>query len=263
GWGDVEGLGIEFYSSCVGVLGDGNDIRNKSSNIKEKGAWVDGEWVWVWDWVLDIRGRMGIELDELVGMLQNVVISNNCRARWRWRIFEDDIFTTKELSSLIEDRILLIKGNCQEMLCNKLVPKKVNIFVWRALKGRLPVRVELDRRGIDLDSVLCPSCNNATESCAHSLVTCDLAMSVWKKIYSWWKLGAVNAFTIGEFFASGGNVNTPKNLSRAWQAVIWSTGYFIWKERNARVFGQNFPVQSAIFGFCKQFIVSVMFSYIQ
>ncbi|GKB90683.1 reverse transcriptase domain, reverse transcriptase zinc-binding domain protein [Tanacetum coccineum] len=54
--------------------------------------------------------------------------------------------------------------------------KKVNIFVWRALRGRLSVREELDKRGIDLDSVLYPSCNNAVESCAHSLVTCDLAI---------------------------------------------------------------------------------------
>ncbi|GJX07199.1 ribonuclease H-like domain-containing protein [Tanacetum coccineum] len=44
-------------------------------------------------------------------------------------------------------------------------------LIW-AIKGRLPVRVELDRRGIDLDSVLCPCCNNVVETCAHwSLVT--------------------------------------------------------------------------------------------
>ena len=125
------------------------------------------------------------------------------------------------------------------MLWNKLVPKKVNIFVWRALKGRLPVRKELDKSGIDLDSLLCPSCNNAVESCAHCLVTCDLAMSVWDKIFSWWKMGRVNAFSIDDFFSSIGNVNVPNSISRVWQAVIWSSGYFIWKERNARVFGNK------------------------
>ncbi|GJZ87639.1 RNA-directed DNA polymerase, eukaryota, reverse transcriptase zinc-binding domain protein, partial [Tanacetum coccineum] len=70
---------------------------------------------------------------------------------------------------------------------------KVNIFVWRALKGRLPVREELDKRGIDLDSVLSPICTNAVESCAHSLVTCDLAMSVWDKIFRW---GALTLFLL-------------------------------------------------------------------
>ncbi|GJS57295.1 ribonuclease H-like domain-containing protein [Tanacetum coccineum] len=47
-------------------------------------------------------------------------------------------------------------------LYSRLGEFKVNIFMWRALKGRLPVREELDKRGIDLDSVLCPSCTNAT-----------------------------------------------------------------------------------------------------
>ena len=87
-----------------------------------------------------------------------------------------------------------------------------------------------------MDSVLCPSCNNSVESCAHSLVTCDLAMSVWENIFNWWKMGMVNAFSIDEFFSSYGNVNVPGTFSRVWQAVIWSSGYFIWKERNARVF---------------------------
>ncbi|GJU84176.1 RNA-directed DNA polymerase, eukaryota, reverse transcriptase zinc-binding domain protein [Tanacetum coccineum] len=118
--------------------------------------------------------------------------------------FEDGIFTVKELSRMIEETSLHVNDDGQEMLWNKLVPKKVNIFVWRALKGRLPVCLELDKRDINLDSVLCPSCNNATES-------------------------------IGGFFASFGNVNTPTKLTKVWQAVIWTTDYFIWKERNDHV----------------------------
>nr|GEW09584.1 RNA-directed DNA polymerase, eukaryota, reverse transcriptase zinc-binding domain protein [Tanacetum cinerariifolium] len=111
------------------------------------------------------------------------------RDRWRWTLSEDGEFKVKDLSSMVDDKILHVESGGQETLWNKLVPKKVNIFVWRALKGRLPVREELDKRGIDLDSVLCPSCTNAVKSCAHCLVTCDLAMSVWNKIFSWWRMG--------------------------------------------------------------------------
>ena len=49
----------------------------------------------------------------------------------------------------------------------------------------------------------------------------------------------VNAFSIDEFFSLNGNVNVPTFFSRVWQAVIWTSGYFIWKERNARVFGNK------------------------
>ncbi|GJX57414.1 RNA-directed DNA polymerase, eukaryota, reverse transcriptase zinc-binding domain protein [Tanacetum coccineum] len=199
----MDGVGLEFSSSFVG--------ERKEGSVLDKGSWVNGVWCLEWDWVRNIRGR-------------------------RWAQVEDGVFKVKELTRFVEEKILHVESGGQETIWNKLVPKKVNIFVWRAFKGRLPVCVELDRRGIDLDSVLCPSCK---ESCAHSLVTCDLAMSVWEKIFRWWKLGHVNAFTIDEFFSSSGKVNVLGTLSNIWQAVIWTFGYLVWKETNARVFGNK------------------------
>ncbi|GJY28608.1 MAK10-like protein [Tanacetum coccineum] len=136
------------------------------------------------------------------------VVSNDCKDTWRWVLGKDGDFKVKELSILIEEKIIQVEN------------------------GRLSVRVELYRRGINLDSVLCPSCTNIMESCAHSLVTCDLAMSVWEKVFSWWKVGIDNAFSIDEFFLSYRNVNIPVGIFSLWQAVIWTIGYFIWKERN-------------------------------
>lgn len=96
--------------------------------------------------------------------------------------------------------------------------------------------MELDKSGIDLDSSLCPWCDSAVESCEHSLVWCNFARSVWEKVYRWWKVGDVNAFPIGELFASNGNVDIPNHAIRLWQAVRWTSGYYIRKERNFRVF---------------------------
>ncbi|GJW29123.1 RNA-directed DNA polymerase, eukaryota [Tanacetum coccineum] len=173
---EIDGMGIKFSTSCIGELRDGRDIRFWVDR------WVDNERLC--DRVSrSIRGRVSRELKELLGVVQYVVVNSNCRDKWRWMLGEDGEFTVKELIRLVEEKILHVESGGQETLWNNLVPKKVNIFVWRALKGRLSVRVELDRRGIDLDSVLCPSCNNIVETCAHCLVTCDLAMSVWEKVF--------------------------------------------------------------------------------
>ena len=256
-------IGIDFTDSCVGELGDGRDIRfwedrwvdntrlrdrfprlfhldrKKEGSVSDKGTWVDNRWVWVWDWNRNISGRVCREFDDLIEVLRNVVVSFDGRDKWKSTLDEEGGFKVKTLTSLIEEKILQMEGDGRDTLWNNLVPKKVNIFVWRARKGRLPVRVELDQRGIDLDSVLCASCNDSVETCAHCLVTCDLAMSVWTKLFNWWKVGIVSAFTIEEFFSHNGNVNIPTPLSGIWQAVIWTSGYFIWKERNARVFGNK------------------------
>ena len=129
-----------------------------------------------------------------------------------------------------------MKSGARATLWNNWVPKKVNIFIWRALKGRLPVREELDKRGIDLDSLLCPCCNSVVESCNHSLVLCNFAMSVWERVFSWWNIGSVNVFSIEELFSSWGNVVIPNSVSRLWQVVIWTSGYYLWKTRNEEVF---------------------------
>nr|GEW53793.1 RNA-directed DNA polymerase, eukaryota, reverse transcriptase zinc-binding domain protein [Tanacetum cinerariifolium] len=134
-----------------------------------------------------------------------------------------------------EEKILQVENAGHDTCWNKLVLKKVNVFVWRAIKGRLPVCVKLERRGIDSDSVLCACCNDSVETCTHCLVTCDLAMSVWNKLFNWWKVGNVNIFTIEELFSHSGNLDVHTSLSSIWQAVTWTSGYFIWKERNARV----------------------------
>ncbi|GKB91655.1 reverse transcriptase domain, reverse transcriptase zinc-binding domain protein, partial [Tanacetum coccineum] len=174
-------------------------LNSRKEREADKRRYVDYEWRWEWEWVREIRGR-------------------------------------GYLTKLVEEIMLRIENGGQETLWNKWVPKKVNIFIWRVLKGRIPVWEELDRRGIDLDTTLYPCCDSVVESCVHSLVFCNFVMSVWEKIFSLWKLGSVNAFSIGEIFTANGNVVISNYSSHLWQAVIWTSGYFIWKMRNERIF---------------------------
>ncbi|GJS03504.1 reverse transcriptase domain, reverse transcriptase zinc-binding domain protein [Tanacetum coccineum] len=158
-------------------LSYGDHYRCKEGRVEEKEKWVDNVWCWEWEWVRDLRGG-------------------------RWALQESGDFTVRGLTKLVEEKILNMESGGEATTGNNWVPKKVNVFVWKALKGRLPVREELDKRGIDLNT----------------------------------KIGIVNAFSIGKFFCSNGNANVPSHSSKMWQAVIWTSEYFIWKERNARVF---------------------------
>nr|GEW15437.1 reverse transcriptase domain, reverse transcriptase zinc-binding domain protein [Tanacetum cinerariifolium] len=133
----------------------------------------------------DLIGRTCGDVEGVLGVLQNVVISNERWDLWRWNIHESGSFTVRVLTKMVEERTLCMRSDGQETIWIKLMPEKVNIFVWRALKGRLPMRVELDKRGVDLDTLLCPCCNDIVESCDHSLVLCFMAMGVWEKIYNW------------------------------------------------------------------------------
>ncbi|GJR04716.1 RNA-directed DNA polymerase, eukaryota, reverse transcriptase zinc-binding domain protein [Tanacetum coccineum] len=124
---------------------------------------------------------------------------------WKWLLAENGIFSVKALTKLIVEKCIDFGNNTGETMWNKLVPKKVNIFMWRVGRGRLPVRVELDKRGIDLHTHLCPSCDEVCETIDHSLVLCNEAMNTWGKVFEWWKIDNANAFSTNEMFRYAGN----------------------------------------------------------
>ncbi|GKA86171.1 RNA-directed DNA polymerase, eukaryota, reverse transcriptase zinc-binding domain protein [Tanacetum coccineum] len=68
------------------------------------------------------------------------------------------------------------------MRWNRLFPSNVNILIWRALKKRLPNRYNLDKRGIDLDSVRCPLCNNDIEMEDHVFVSGPIVTDLSEKV---------------------------------------------------------------------------------
>ncbi|XP_071738702.1 uncharacterized protein [Rutidosis leptorrhynchoides] len=150
------------------------------------------------------------------------------------------------MSSLLDDLSLPQANSPHGMLRNKMVPQKVEIFVWRVMRRRIPVRVELDKRGIHICSVRCPLCVDNLESVEHSMVFCKYAMDVWERVYNWWNLGTVTNLCINEIFKGLNNDHLTGPRKILWQVVEWVTGYMIWKNRNQKVFGKNVLSSSAI-----------------
>ncbi|XP_071718792.1 uncharacterized protein [Rutidosis leptorrhynchoides] len=161
----------------------------------------------------------------------------NAQTSWEWSLANNEIFTVDGLSSLIDDKLLKVSSqSSHKTLRNNLVPKKLEIFVWRVLKKRFPVRVELDKRGIDLHSVRCPICDNDLESVEHSLYNSHLACDIWNRVFKWWNLGSyVPPNGIDCLHGKSSQVMSSLR-SKIWQAVAWVTTYYLWKNRNMKVF---------------------------
>ncbi|XP_071694711.1 uncharacterized protein [Rutidosis leptorrhynchoides] len=146
---------------------------------------------------------------------------------WKWNLSSNGRFTVKKLSNLIDEKIFEAFYSGDETIRNPIVPKKIEIFAWRALKKRLPVRIEFDKSGIDLHSVRCPLCDDDLESVDHILIFCKHAQEVWVKVFKWWNRDFFSSFSVNEILRDGNTI---------WQAVTWITSYLIWKNRNTMVF---------------------------
>ncbi|XP_071740158.1 uncharacterized protein [Rutidosis leptorrhynchoides] len=153
---------------------------------------------------------------------------------WRWDLSGNGIFKCKVLSGLIDSKLLNTSSSASGTLRNSFVPKKVEVFVWRVNKGRIPVLVELDKRGIDLNSVRCPLCDNDIECLNHALIKCEKVRELWLKIFEWWNISQPSTLNISDILK--GNVGQfGSDLGkRLWQSTLWSCIYHIWKTEMRR-----------------------------
>ncbi|XP_071740285.1 uncharacterized protein [Rutidosis leptorrhynchoides] len=101
--------------------------------------------------------------------------------------------------------------------------------------GRIPVRVELDKRDIDLDTVRCPNCDGDIETVGHIILNCPLAKDLWSRVVRWWNGGAIQYSGLDDMFI-GKSSGSNSNVSKLWQAIEWVCGYVLWKNRNLKVF---------------------------
>ncbi|XP_071689109.1 uncharacterized protein [Rutidosis leptorrhynchoides] len=154
------------------------------------------------------------------------------------------LFSTGTLADWISSKLLLSGHNNGETLRNNLVPKEIEVFTWRARKKRLPVLFELDKRGVDLNSVCCPLCDGDIESVNHSLILCKQAFDVWCKVFEWWGRSGTLLLQVEDLLSDTGYARSDIGKS-IWQAVMWSCSYLIWTNRNQKVFSNkcwNVPV---------------------
>ncbi|XP_071739640.1 uncharacterized protein [Rutidosis leptorrhynchoides] len=120
---------------------------------------------------------------------------------------------------------------------NSFVPQSLGIFTWRAVRNRILVRLELDKRGVDLESVRCPVCDNALESVSHAMLDYNLAKEVWDCVHLWWGAApGLNDFSIHTIFDIEHGNPRSNDGHKTWQATKWVCGYLIWKNRNQQVF---------------------------
>ena len=58
------------------------------------------------------------------------------------------------------------------------LPAKIGIFSWKACIDGLPMRLNLARQGLNIET-RCPLCEKALESTSHALIHCDKLGDVW------------------------------------------------------------------------------------
>ncbi|GJX15971.1 RNA-directed DNA polymerase, eukaryota, reverse transcriptase zinc-binding domain protein [Tanacetum coccineum] len=136
---------------------------------------INGQWHWNWS-----RTNIGVRnlaffrdmLNE-IGQLNIVASEDTCV----WNLGPNGTFTVKDARNIIDQKTL---PSLPSTSWDKIIPRKVNIFMWRLSLDRLPHRLNLSLRGMDILAISCSSCNANVESANHIFFECIIDSDLWK-----------------------------------------------------------------------------------
>ncbi|GJV73082.1 RNA-directed DNA polymerase, eukaryota, reverse transcriptase zinc-binding domain protein [Tanacetum coccineum] len=191
--------------------------------------------------------RSGIEEEQLLLLISNTssVMLPNISDRWSWLLDSLDDFSVKSTREFIDDSMLPKTDVPTRWV--KSIPIKINIFAWRVSLDKLPTRLNLSLRGLDIPYIICPLCSLAVESTSHFPFSYQLARQLMIKVVHWWELEYQDFHSYEDWLLWFKNLRVFKWLKDVFEGVCYISWWVIWKFRNRVLFGINFPRLDLLF----------------
>ncbi|GKA67213.1 RNA-directed DNA polymerase, eukaryota [Tanacetum coccineum] len=191
--------------------------------------------------------RGGVEQDQfdsLKAMVEGTSLIN-IRDRWNWSLQSSGYFTVASIRKLIDEFTLSEVSSSTRWI--KAVPIKVNVLAWKIKLDNLPTRLNISRRGMYINSILCPTCGKAVESTKHIFFTCQIARDILHLITSWWNIPYMKVSSYEEWLVWILSLRLSIKHKRIFEGVCYVTWWHIWNFRNKTIFGSESPSKAAIF----------------
>jgi len=122
----------------------------------------------------------------------------------------------------------------------------VLMTAWRVMRGRMPSRLCLSRRGVLMNSMLCPLCQLEEESSQHIFLHCKYAQWVWSECFKWIGTSTVQHNDLMHFL-NFYLFQATKKQNLVWKGVWVNVIRCIWDQRNLIVFQQGVVDADEIF----------------
>ncbi|GJW79793.1 RNA-directed DNA polymerase, eukaryota [Tanacetum coccineum] len=136
--------------------------------------------------------RDGAEEEQLGFLLSCMdgLILTNIPDRWAWSLEATSEVSVKSVRQLIDDSILPKEEVATRWV--KFMPININVFACRVRLDKLPTRLNLSHKSINISTIVCPLCHASFESGSHIFFSCPMARHLWRKLMRWWKLGDID-----------------------------------------------------------------------
>lgn len=234
-WVQLHSVRYFFHTSTAWVIGSGYSIsfwydtwgkrvlassgsRQRLHKISLREAYCSPLWDPMFNGGLPILFNDAVE-DEL---------------RWRWT--PQGVYTAKSAYSM-----LMTAGGVKWEFCKiwkYSIPPSVRIFIFLLQEDKLLTRDVMHRRNFNcnLDCVMCRT--GHSETAIHLFFNCSYSKSVWEKLETYAGTSIlVRGNSIPEIWSkSSDKFSRGARIRIRWQTIFVATCWFIWKQRNAKIF---------------------------
>jgi len=218
----------------------------KEATVAERVAHCNGVYTWNWSWCRSsLIDTEVIDLQSCVQLLSSKQWYKDKKDTW----ICGDVLDGENMYSTSERNLIIMTAKIIQW--NSWVPPKVNTLVCRANMDRIPTRDALSKRGVPIQNPLCPACSDQVESNDHVFTSCSFISLVWSFISSWLKIAPIFAFSFDDLLKIHDHASKDKSKKKMIQAIVYSTIWCVWKQRNELIFNGSQPSVINTVGYIK------------
>ncbi|KAJ0754284.1 putative RNA-directed DNA polymerase [Helianthus annuus] len=197
----------------------------KSCRVRDR---LEGNGLWLWRH----DPSSAEELAEWLS-LESAITSVNLSSgtdKWTWQGSGSNGFSVAAVKRHIGS--LRDFSNRYVMDWCSWVPKKCNIFAWRAELDRIATVEALQTRGITVIDDVCNFCNEGLDSVMHIFSACPFALGVWEKISFWCRIPRFSIFSFRDLLEVHKVGNKRQSERDAIHGIVITASWVLWKARN-------------------------------
>ncbi|GJT05559.1 RNA-directed DNA polymerase, eukaryota [Tanacetum coccineum] len=193
------------------------------------------------------KARSGIEEMQLNSLaeISRMTTLVPCEDRYVWTLESDGVFSVASIRKEIDGNRFQDVSLPTRWV--KSVPIKVNIIAWKVKSNALPTRFNISRRGMDIDSIVCPICNAGVESTNHIFFQCVVVRQIMRKISSWWNIDYSDVNSYEEWQVWLVYIRIQSKLKGVLEGVYYGLWWYMWNFRNKLLFDKKIPEKALIF----------------
>ena len=150
------------------------------------GTHTNAGWKWNFIWRRPLFDNEINMADNFLRDIKGNLVQPHTRDDWVWKADPNGQYSAQSAYNLrMGESTYENQDGVFDELWKLKISSKTCFFVWRIIRDRLPTKINLRRRHVEINDVLCPFCMNNEEDAVHLFFQCSKILPLWWESLSW------------------------------------------------------------------------------